>query len=213
MPSRRPLLCTVILLLILYSLLTLGARENSFTSDESAHIAVGYSMLARGPAAFWLIPRYGHPPMLNILEAALLYLAEPHIPLEHLAGWGSGTINYFAAFAEYMKPVERTELTARMPIILLTVLFGALVFRWGKALWGPRAGVLALLVLVFDPLLLAHGRLATTDVGTVLCGSAALYLTWRWMERPRWLLVGAVGGGVLGLTMLTKISGLFWTIP
>lgn len=210
MKRRLSFFCAIALLLIFYALLTLGIRELSFTSDEPAHIAVGYSILARGPAALWLIPRYGHPPLLNVLEASLLYLANPHIPVAQLDGWGSGTINYFRAFEDYMKPVERVEFTARAPISLLTVVLGALIFRWGKALWGEKAGLLALIALVFDPLLLAHGRLATTDVGTTLFGTAALYLTWRWMERPRW--PPALGAGfLLGLTMLAKMSGLFWT--
>lgn len=208
--SRAISYLAIALLLLLYALLALGSRANSFTSDEPAHIATGYSILARGPAAFWLIPRYGHPPLLNSLEAALLYLADPHIPLEQLDGWGSGTLNYFRAFEEYMRPVERTELTSRLPVMFLTVLLGALVFRWGRDLWGAKAGLLALVALALDPLLLAHGRFATTDAGVVLLGTAALYLTWRWLERPRWLTTAGIGL-LLGLAMLAKMSGLFWT--
>jgi len=199
----------VVLLLILYALLCWGARKNSFTSDEPAHIAVGYSILARGPDALWLVPRYGHPPLLNVFEAALLYLADPHIPVEQLDDWGSGTTSYFRAFQEYMQPVERTELTARMPIMWLTVLLGALISRWSRELWGKRAALLALVALVFDPLLLAHGRLATTDVGTIVCGTATLYLVWRWTEHPRGRQVWGIGF-LLGLTLLAKVSGLFW---
>jgi len=209
--KRNRLFAVIALLLILYALLALGSRANSFTSDEPTHIATGYSILARGPAAFWLIPRYGHPPLLNSLEAALLYLTNPHIPLEQLDGWGSGTLNYyFRAFEEYMRPVERSELVCRIPTMLLTVLLGALVFRWGRELWGAKAGLLALFALVLDPLLLAHGRFATTDAGVVLLGTAALYLTWRWLEHPRWRTAAGVGL-LLGLAMLAKMSGLLWT--
>ena len=209
--KRNPLFAVIALLLILYALLALGSRANSFTADEPVHIATGYSILARGPAAFWLIPRYGHPPLLNSLEAALLYLADPHIPLEQLDGWGSGTLSYyFRAFVELMRPIERNELTARTPIMLLTVLLGALVFRWGRELWGAKAGLLALVALVLDPLLLAHGRFATTDAGVVLLGTAALYLTWRWLEHPRWRTAAGIGL-LIGLAMLAKMSGLLWT--
>jgi 4-amino-4-deoxy-L-arabinose transferase-like glycosyltransferase len=200
----------IALLLVLFALLALGSRQISMTSDEPAHVVAGYSILARGTAAFWILPQHGHPPLLNVLEAALLYAENPHIPLEQLDSWAMWLANYVRAFVPYLAPIERTEVIVRMPIILLTVLLGAIVFRWGRDLWGPWAGLLALIVLVFDPLLVAHGQLATTDVGTITLGTAALYLAWRWMERPVWRM--ALGtGALLGLTMLAKGSGMFWT--
>ncbi len=36
--------------------------------------------------------------------------------------------------------VEQTEFVIRLPTILLTMVLGALVFRWGKELWGKTAG-------------------------------------------------------------------------
>ncbi len=145
------------------------------------------------------------------MEALLVYLADPNVPLERLAGWPTAYDSFIRAFEFYMLPMERTEMVARMPVILLTVILGAVVFRWGKDLWGAKAGLLALAALVFDPTLLAHGRLATTDAGLATLGTAALYAVWRWTERPscRWAL-GA--GGLLGLTMLAKVSGFVWTV-
>ncbi len=200
----------VLLLWLLFAILVCGARQLSMTSDEPAHIAVGYSLLAEGTNAFWIFPQHGHPPLLNVLEALLFYWANPAIPLPQLDGWAQESVRYyFASFAAYLTPIEQVEMTARLPIILLTVLLGALIFRWGCELWHPWAGLLALLALCFDPLLLAHGRLATTDVGTVMLGTATLYLTWRWQQRPAWKLTWGVGL-LLGLTMLAKSSGGIW---
>lgn len=200
----------LLLLLILFGLLVLSVRALSFTVDEPAHIAVGYALLTRGKAAFWMLPVYGHPPLLNVLEAALLYLEKPDIPLERLPGWSSGDyMRYLSEFALYLAPAERTEVAARMPVVWLTVLLGALIYRWGRELGRPLAGLIALVVLCFDPNLLAHGALATTDAGTVTLGTASLYLVWRWLKFPSWKR--AVGWGILlGLTMLAKVSGLIW---
>ncbi len=199
------------LIAILFALLALGSREISLTSDEPAHIAAGYALLARGKDAFWTLPQHGHPPLLNVLEALLLYIEKPDTPLEQLDGWPLWLSNYIRAFAPYLSPPERTEVIARMPIIFLTVLLGALIFRWGKEWWTPRTGLIALLIVIGDPLLLAHGRLATTDVGTVTLGTAALFLTWRWIEHPSWRMVWPAGV-LLGLTMLAKGSGILWVI-
>jgi hypothetical protein len=111
----------------------------------------------------------------------------------------------------YLRPLERTKMVTRLPTVFLATILGAIVFRWAKDLWNARAGLLALTVLVFDPTLLAHGRLATTDVGTAALGAAALYAVWRWRKRPSWRW--ALGAGVLlGLTMLCKTSGIFWVV-
>jgi hypothetical protein len=67
----------------------------------------------------------------------------------------------------------------------------------------------ALGVLVFDPTLLAHGRLATNDVGVVALGSLALYVGWRWWREPSWGRAVVVGA-LMAATMLSKISGVLW---
>lgn len=197
------------LLLFLFALLVLGSRQTSLTTDEPSYTAVGYALLARGKEAFWILPQRGYPPLLPGMEALLFYLADPNIPLEQLAGWPTGYASFIQDFKPYLLPLERTKTVTRMPTILLTMTLGAVVFRWGKDLWGPRAGLLALLTLVFDPTLLAHGRLANSDAGATALGTAALYTTWRWAENPSWRWTLGTGA-LLGLTMLAKASGILW---
>lgn len=209
---KRPLFtrfATFLLLLWLFGILIAGARQLSITVDEPFHIAVGYAILARGQEAFWILPSYGHPPLLSTLEAALLFLEKPHIPVEQLNGWQVQTTDYLEAFYPYLRPLERTELIARVPVIWLTVLLAAITYRWGKELGNSYTGLVGMGMLCFDPTLLAHGRLATTDAGTIMWGTASLYVLWRWMKRPS-LSKAALVGGLLGLTSLSKVSGLIW---
>ncbi len=195
-------------LCILFALLTSGAIRTSVTADEPTYIACGYGLLARGREVFPLLTQRGYTPLLIALEALPLYLANPHIPVEQLAGWP----NDYTAFAQAFRPyllAPSVQLLTRMPTIFLTVLLAAVVGRWAKDLWGAKGGLLALGVAAFDPLLLAHGRLANSDAGTVAFGTAALYLTWRWRRKPAWRL--ALATGVLwGCTMLCKASGILW---
>ncbi|HCB48624.1 MAG TPA: phospholipid carrier-dependent glycosyltransferase, partial [Chloroflexi bacterium] len=52
----------------------------------------------------------------------------------------------------------------RLGIMLLSVLLGALIYRWaGQLFQSAQAGLLALLLYTFDPNILAHSFLATTD--------------------------------------------------
>ncbi len=196
-------------LLILFALLVLVARQTSLTADEPTYIAWGYALLARGPEAFPLLTQRGYPPLLIEIEAALLYAADPDIPVEQLAGWPDDYAAFLAAFKPYMAPLNRTKMAARLPLALLTVLMGAVVFRWASDMWGARAGLIALGVLVFDPLLLAHGGLAHSDGGVTALGTVALYAVWRWTRKPSWRR-SLAAGALLGLTLLAKLSGLLW---
>ncbi|MCJ7738004.1 MAG: glycosyltransferase family 39 protein, partial [Anaerolineae bacterium] len=72
-----------------------------------------------------------------------------------------------------------------------------------------RAGWIGLAVLVFDPNILAHGRLDTNDIGVTALGTLGLYLTWR-SVRSSVRLWPVLVGFVLGLTCLSKSSGVLW---
>lgn len=206
---RWKLLLPYLILLWLFGILIVGAKALSLTLDEPIHIAVGYAIWARGKEAFWILPSHGHPPLLNLLEAALIYLENPSIPLEQLNGWAHEITDFMPAFYPYLKPLEHAEFLARIPIIWLTLLLAAVIYRWGKELGGFNTGLIALIALSFDPLLIAHGRLATTDVGTVMFGTASLYISWQWMKAPSPSKAAALGI-LLGLTMLSKGSGSLW---
>jgi hypothetical protein len=197
----------ILLLLLLFGLLTAGARRLSMTQDEPSHVVAGYTLLARGGDGFWTYPQRGHPPLINILEGLLLFLTQPDVPLEELDGWGHNFVSYVADWRPFLVPAERAEALSRTPIMLLTVLLGALVFRWGRELGGAIAALLALSVLTFDPLLLAHGRLATNDLGVTVLGTSALFSAWWWTNRPSWRMA-ILTGALLGLTALAKASGV-----
>lgn len=198
------------LLFVLWTLLIAGSRALSLSMDEPAHIVAGYVYLSRWEEAGWHFLSYLHPPLINIVEAIGLFLTQPEIPLEKLAGWGSEYATYTQSFLPYLVPIERTEILGRTPVMLMTTLLGALVFRWGKEIGGRWVGLLALTILTFDPTLVASGRLATTDLGVTALGMAALYVGWRWLKRPSWQYTFLIGG-LLGLTMLAKMSGILWS--
>jgi len=52
----------------------------------------------------------------------------------------------------------------RIPTIIFGVLLGIFIFRWSRELYGVRGGLFSLFLYVFCPNVVAHARLATTDV-------------------------------------------------
>jgi 4-amino-4-deoxy-L-arabinose transferase-like glycosyltransferase len=198
------------LLLILFAVLSFGARRLSFTFDEPSHITSGYTFLARGREATWTVPLRGHPLLADGWLALPFYVGNPTIPVETLDGWGEDYRQYVEAFAPFLtEEMARSEFAVRVPAMLLAVLLAAVVYRWCVDLWGEWVGLVALGMLVFDPTLLAHGRLATNDVAVTAIGTLGLFLVWRWAQVFAWRRA-AVAGVVLGIVMLTKVSGLLW---
>ena len=96
---------------------------------------------------------------------------------------------------------------ARVPTMLAALALGWLVWRWSRRLWGERGALLSLLLCVFDPNLLAHGRLVTTDVWIALASTAVLYLFWRFAERPT-MARGVAVAVALALAQLVKYSAV-----
>lgn len=97
---------------------------------------------------------------------------------------------------------------ARLPIIGLTLLLAAIVYAWTRELFGPICGLLALTLLSFDPNILAHGNLATNDIGVTFFSTLALYTFWRWMTRPT-SARAVVAGLALGLAQVSKFSAVY----
>lgn len=201
---------TIPLLWLFFALLVGGSVKTYMTADEGAYIAGGYVYFAQGPTtALPFLTQRGYPPFLAGLEGLFLYLHNPHIPLETIPGWPEKYDLFFQGFVPYAEPIPQTLLMARLPLMWLMMLVAAAIYRWGQQLWGVPAGLLALFALALDPTLLAHGRLAHTDAGVMGLGTLALFLLWQWSKKPSWLL--SFGTGLLlGLAVLSKISGLFW---
>jgi 4-amino-4-deoxy-L-arabinose transferase-like glycosyltransferase len=74
-------------------------------------------------------------------------------------------------------------------MIPLSWLAALLVFRWSKDLYGDLAGLAACTLYCFNPSVLAHAALVTTDVGTTTAMLWASWLWWRFCRKPsigRW---------------------------
>ena len=91
-------------------------------------------------------------------------------------------------------------------------LLGALVcYRWATELWRPRAGLTALSLWCFDPMILGHAPLVMPDVPAAATGIAAAYVFWKWLRDPTW--TGAfIAGSVLGTALLCKTTLLIFTM-
>jgi 4-amino-4-deoxy-L-arabinose transferase-like glycosyltransferase len=98
-----------------------------------------------------------------------------------------------------------------LPVIALSLALAALVFVWGRQLYGRRAALLPLLLYCFDPNLIAHSSVATLDLGVTAAFSLTIYMFWRYLRtrRSRYL---ALTGIALGAAATVKLPGLLLLI-
>ena len=98
-------------------------------------------------------------------------------------------------------------------MVWLALLLAALLARWAGRRWGLGAALVTLLLFTFDPNVLAHGALATTDMGTAVFITLAAYLVWRYLARqdggraPGWVRY-VLTGAAIGLAFASKFSGV-----
>ncbi|HRU94850.1 MAG TPA: phospholipid carrier-dependent glycosyltransferase, partial [Anaerolineae bacterium] len=219
--KRSTHLLILLLLLAFFAQGMAHLRSASLTFDEGPHLATGYATLRTGD--FRLQPVHIHPPLANILSAMLLLLQDDLPDPRTIDGWDIASLSAVtdAVVWQYPHP-ERLALVGRLPILWLAVLLGALICRWARDLGGPRAGLLALTLFAFDPNMIAHGTLITTDMAATMLSVATLYAASRQVgEKAKKRksekaerqgsenFVGWMGVGVLlGLALLAKVSSL-----
>ena len=199
----QPKWIAVGLLAALVAQCLLGMRSNAPTSDEQNHIARGYHYLVTGDPDLNMAP-----PFVNLLSAVPLLLRNgiivPTYDRTHVRTY----MDQFAAeFVWAYNDAETVVNSGRLAIVLISVVVACFCYRWAAELWGAQAGLLALFLYVFDPNILAHSQLVTTDLGVAGMAFIATYFLWRFLRwrRNRDL---ALAGLLLGLAQASKQSAL-----
>ena len=210
MPRKAAVnLIATALLLLMFAQVLGSARLNSPTMDEQNHIARGLAYLRTGDLRLSV----EHPPLVNALCALpLLLCPQIKLPLDH-PSWQNGAWYVFADEFLWRANTANVDLIvflARLPVMGLSLLLGAVAYRWAKELAGVWAGLVALFLVACDPNILAHARLVTTDLGVTVFSFLAIYTFWQaWREpgfQPGLRLMPT--GIALGLALTAKFSAL-----
>ncbi len=201
--GRLPLVLQVGAIVAFVVVSVASAWRQGLTFDEGAHVPAAYTYVAWDD--YRLNPE--HPPLVKLLVGAALMGASPRADRRD-PSWNEGAQWQFGhLFLFEWNDADAVVRRGRLVIIALTVLLGALVSWWARALFGSWAGVTALLLVLFHPDVLAHGQLVTTDVAAAVFVLAAAFGGWLAMRR---LSVGTVllAGLGAGLAAGSKMSGL-----
>lgn len=144
-----------------------------------------------------------HPPLGKLIIASGLVFAHPHLDADFT---GDQTALGRRVLYESGNDPGRVMWWARLPVIVLTLLFGLVVLAFARELVGPAGGLVALALYAFSPDVIAHGSLATLDVPASGFLLTSVWLLWRARRRP--LLHLPLAGAALGAAVATKMSTL-----
>jgi len=202
--TRTPVLiaASVGCLLIILSLqLLLSIRQESQTWDEADHIYAGYRSWT--DADFGLNPE--HPPMVKLL-ATLPLLSSPLTKPKLEDRFFKEDAFLGGKQFLYQNNADDILLRTRLAAATFTLLLALIVFLGTKEMFGTGAAFIALTLLVFDPNLLAHGALVTTDAALSCFMFASVYAFYRYVKAPSvWRL--SVVGLATGLALAAKHTG------
>ena len=206
MLKTRTWVITAVIALIAVQLLqmVIVLHRESLTFDEEDHMYAGYRMWKTGD--FGLNPE--HPPLVKLL-ATLPVLREmlwvP--PLKGIYFKGEAYLGGRDWLEHNDGGSQRLVFRMRLAAALLAVALSLVVFFAAREWFGDTAALVALTLTVFDPNILAHSGLVTTDVGATLFFLTTVYAFYRYVKEPN-LLRLAVAGISLGLLLATKHSGV-----
>jgi tetratricopeptide (TPR) repeat protein len=192
------------ILLLLAGEVFLSNRQESQTWDESAHLYSGYE--------YWTHADYGrnpeHPPLAKLIAASAilpLHPADPAAP-STIRSKKQDILNSTKFL--YGSDADALLARARGAMLLFPLALAFAIFIAGYEMFGPEAGLLALLLFALEPMILANSGLVTTDIPLSCTLFFTVFAFYRYVKRPT--VIGILLCGVAaGLTLAAKHSGVF----
>lgn len=204
--QRRLTWAAAVFLLLLFAIQVVSViRQESLSWDEGDHIFAGYMG--------WKTHDYGfnpeHPPLMKALATIPLLGLPLKIPVDQHRFFKEEAYLDGRELLFHSPPysVESLTLRVRLAAGIAALLLAVLVFLAAWEMFGAGAGLLALAVLTFDPNVLAHSALVTTDIGVSCFLLATVYAFYRYRKSPS-IANLLIAGVAAGFAFATKHSAI-----
>ena len=204
-PARTATRVSAGLLVIQAALFIFSVPWNSVTFDEVQHVPAGISYWHHGR----FFSYHHNPPVTKLLFS--LPAVMTNVPVEYSQYYyvpGSRHTDFL--FGHDFTRVNRDNyqsvfVRCRLVSAALAVLGGWVIFLWSREMFDERAALLSQALWTFSPAVLAHGGLATPDIGATVVGLIATYFFWRYLRAPSQVRV-VVSAVALGLAIGSKYT-------
>ncbi len=161
----------------------ISAGQVAKTYDEDTHLNFGLNLLQGNAERPW--------------ESVMPISAWNALPRFIAETYPEGDFNDFLS----------TPLAARAMTILFTCGMAYLVFHFSRSLYGFVPALFSLVLFVFDPNILAHSQLVTTDIFATGALLLVVFLSWRYV-RDRNLGNKILLATGLGFALVTKYTAM-----
>jgi len=193
----------LLLMLVLTVQLIYVSRTYSANWDEAHHLYDGYNIWTKHDYRL----NAEVPPLVKLAAALLL------LPMHLKTPPNQGKSQALEAFLDgrlfvFGNGGDRVLFPARMVCMLFTLLLAWLLYRLAKEMFGDTAALAALALFAFDPNLLAHGTLVSTDIGSACFIFGSVYAFYCYSKAPS-LVRLFITGLAMGLAMCAKFTGIF----
>ncbi len=205
---------TVIGLLLLHTLLlSWCAVRNSFSWTETGLLPAGIIDWRYGSFDVFRV----NPPLVRMWATLPVLVFDPEIPFRSVS-----TDPRIRAEWDVARDMIDTNggatfvwlTVARLMCIPFSLLGIWTAFRWSSELFGNEAGIGAVMLWTFSPMMIGYGSLISGDAQAASMGLVTLYMFRCWLRDVCWASSYLLGI-TAGLTVLTKTSwfSLFGLLP
>ncbi|WP_158752386.1 glycosyltransferase family 39 protein [Acidobacterium sp. S8] len=198
----------VSILFIMVAEVGLSTRQESASWDEGDHIYAGYMNWKH--REYSLNPE--HPPLVKLIATlSLLPLDLKIAPRQgryfKSESYYGGRELLFRNDPKYGGHYSADTLLFRihMTVLVFALVLALLLFAAGREMFGSWAGLIAMMLFVFDPTVLTNAPFVTTDMGAACGFFAAVYTFYRFVKSMRWQRA-ALCGLATGLALTAKHS-------
>jgi 4-amino-4-deoxy-L-arabinose transferase-like glycosyltransferase len=202
LPRRWFVAAIAALFLVFAAELYFSVRLESQTFDEPAHLYAGYG--------YWLHSDFGinpeHPPLVKLVASLPLLGNKPKYP--QIPNINFRAASAFGGMLLMGEPGANANLAhARAAVSIFVFALAVLLVLAAREMFGDMAALLALVLFVFDPMILANGPLLGTDMGATCCIFGAVYAFYRYAKRRSYSRL-AICCVAAGLALASKHSAI-----
>lgn len=183
------------------------SADDAPTFDEPWHFTAAIEYSKHGDL------RWGpdHPPLSRLIAGVPFRVIDVDVPetgpgVDALDGIKVGNEILYGSGRDAQHLIQ----VARLPIVGFTLLVVLVAFAFGWSLWGPASGLIAAAVASFDPTVIAHGHLVTTDMAVAGFALAAAWLLYLSYCSTSWrsMLLLVAGASCVGAAIASKFTAL-----
>jgi hypothetical protein len=196
------------LIAIFVAIVLFSDLRMSQTFDEGFHLAAGYRYLQCGDFGI----NSEHPPLVKMVAALALRVTHTPPPSAGVCGQEETTKDhgYVLGLTYLYKQgldAQAVLFKGRAATIVFAIALMTFVFFYARELFGYWAAIVALLLALSEPTLIAHAALVTTDMAASAGLMAAVFSLDLYLRRRTPLSLVLAGMGC-GLALSVKHSGV-----